>query len=231
MKSFLDHLYQCLDQEESCFVITANPEIFMLGKRMPDMDSVLRDSHTMIVPDGIGLLKGGKRLGHVIPERVPGVEVCEALLRYADRHGLSVYLFGAAANVVEAVAELVRKEYPGARLLGYTDGYVKDKDAVMKKIVQMQPDLIFVALGAPAQELLIHRHYRPDGKGIYVGVGGSFDVLSGTKKRAPGFFIRHNLEWLYRIAKEPKRLKRFWYNTICFFSELEKERHEHKNKR
>lgn len=224
MADFLEDLYERLARETASFVITANPEILMLGKRMKDMDSALMDEHTAVVPDGIGLLKGGARLGYHLPERIPGVEICEALLRHADQCGQSVYLFGAAADVVEAVAKRIQNEYPGAVLLGYTDGYVQDKDAVMQKITSLRPDLTFVALGAPAQELLIHRHYKAAGKGIYVGVGGSFDVLSGMKRRAPDFFIRHNLEWLYRITKEPKRLKRFWENNIRFLAELERER-------
>ena len=84
---------------------------------------------------------------------------------------------------------------------------------------------MFVALGAPQQELLIHKYFRSDRKGIYIGVGGSFDVLSGKKQRAPSFFIRHNLEWLYRITKEPKRIKRFWNSNVKFLFELRKESH------
>ena len=94
-----------------------------------------------------------------------------------------------------------------------------------QQITELDPDLVFVALGAPQQELLIHKYFRSDRKGIYIGVGGSFDVLSGKKQRAPSFFIRHNLEWLYRITKEPKRIKRFWNSNVKFLFELRKESH------
>ena len=95
----------------------------------------------------------------------------------------------------------------------------------MRQITELDPDLVFVALGAPQQELLIHKYFRSDRKGIYIGVGGSFHVLSGKKQRAPSFFIRHNLEWLYRITKEPKRIKRFWNSNVKFLFELRKESH------
>ena len=115
-------------------------------------------------------------------------------------------------------------EYPNLRILGYTDGYVQDKDAVFDEIVQLKPDAVLVALGIPAQEILIHKHYDRFEKGIFVGVGGSFDVLSGTKKRAPEIFIKLNLEWLYRIAKEPKRFKRFYDSNVKFIGKIRKMR-------
>ena len=90
----------------------------------------------------------------------------------------------------------------------------------------LEPDIIFVALGVPLQEQLIYKHMRRFKKGVFIGVGGSFDVLSGEKKRAPKFFVKHNLEWLYRITTEPKRLKRFWDNNVKFLFAVEREKHE-----
>ncbi len=79
-----------------------------------------------------------------------------------------------------------------------------------------------MALGVPAQDLLIHRHLDEFPKGVFMGVGGSFDVLSGSKKRAPALFVKTNTEWLYRIAKEPQRLGRFWNNNVKFLREVKK---------
>ena len=191
-KDFLNLLKERIDSGRRTFVVTANPEIFMLGRKLPEMNEALSDEETLIVPDGIGVIRGGKQLGYEFEERIPGVEICEELFAY---------------------------------LAGCTDGYVQDKEKVFREIVEMQPDIVLVALGAPKQELLIHRYYRRGEKGVFIGVGGSFDVLSGRKKRAPSFFIRHNLEWLYRIASEPKRLKRFWDSNIKFLFELRKEKH------
>ena len=224
-KDFLNLLKERIESGRRTFVVTANPEIFMLGRKLPEMNEALSDEETLIVPDGIGVIRGGKQLGYEFEERIPGVEICEELFAYADQKGRSLYLFGAEKSVLEDLAARVRREYPNAALSGCTDGYVQDKEKVFREIVEMQPDIVLVALGAPKQELLIHRYYRRGEKGVFIGVGGSFDVLSGRKKRAPSFFIRHNLEWLYRIASEPKRLKRFWDSNIKFLFELRKEKH------
>jgi N-acetylglucosaminyldiphosphoundecaprenol N-acetyl-beta-D-mannosaminyltransferase len=128
--------------------------------------------------------------------------------------------------VVETLAKKIEREYPGIYLCGYENGYVKDKDAVLERIAEKEPDISLIALGAPMQELLIRRHMASFKKGVLIGVGGSFDVLSGMKKRAPQFFVKCNLEWLYRIVTEPKRLKRFWNNNIKFLFVLRKESHE-----
>ena len=111
---------------------------------------------------------------------------------------------------------IIKEKYPRIKVLGSTNGYVKNRDEIFKNIIDLNPDICLVALGIPMQEELIAKHIDKAKKGIYIGVGGSFDVLSGTKKRAPKIFIKLNLEWLYRILTEPSRLKRFYENNIKF---------------
>ena len=102
------------------------------------------------------------------------------------------------------------------------NGYEKDKDKVFLDIVSKKPDIVLVALGIPLQEKLIYKYLDKFEKGIFVGVGGSFDVISGHKKRAPKVFIKLNLEWLYRIMKEPSRLKRFYDSNVKFIFKVRK---------
>ena len=149
-------------------------------------------------------------------------DLCQTLVseEYAEELKKSVYLFGAKPQVIEAMKRIMQEKYPHAKLAGACDGYVKNKDEIFEHISQLQPDIVLVALGIPAQEKLIYRHLDSFSKGILVGVGGSFDVMSGTKKRAPQFFIKLNLEWLYRILKEPSRLKRFYQNNWGFMLEV-----------
>ena len=109
------------------------------------------------------------------------------------------------------------------------NGYTKDKDLFFDEISKTKPDIVMVALGIPNQERLIYKHLNKFDKGVFIGVGGSFDVLSGYKKRAPKFFVNHNLEWLYRITKEPKRLKRFWNNNVLFIFKIRKYKSNKKN--
>lgn len=224
MQSFLQELCDGIDAGRGRFVVTANPEIFMMGSRIPEMDRLLVSDDTVIVPDGIGIIRGGEILGFHLEERIPGVEICQALLKYADSEHRSLYLFGAKREVLERLKARIAREYPGIELCGSSDGYAPDKDRVFREIVKLDPDIVLVALGTPAQELLIRKYYDRSLKGVYIGVGGSFDVLSGMKRRAPEFFIKYNLEWLYRITTEPKRLKRFWDSNVRFLFELKKER-------
>lgn len=222
--SFIKELETNVKENEKKFVITANPETLMIGTENPIFDMILKSDDTVIVPDGIGVVKAANMLGIPLKERITGVEVVQELFRILNQEGKSIYLLGAKREVIEALVEKVNADYPNMKVAGYQDGYVKDKDAVFEEIVALKPDAVLVALGIPAQEILIHKYYDRFDKGIFIGVGGSFDVLSGTKKRAPEIFIKLNLEWLYRITKEPKRFKRFYDSNIKFIGKIRKMR-------
>lgn len=223
-KSFLEELKSNLKNEKKTFIVTANPEAFMYGLNKKEYYQLLIDDNTIIVPDGIGLVKAGKMLGYNIVERIPGVELSEKLFEYANEYQKSIYLFGSKEEVIQKMKSLLEEKYPNAKLIGTKNGYEKDKEKVFKDIKEKKPDIVLVALGMPVQEELIYKHLSSFKKGIFIGVGGSFDVLSGTKKRAPKIFIKLNLEWLYRIMKEPKRIKRFYDNNVKFLFKIAKEK-------
>lgn len=221
---FEKDLEQKLRNEEKTFVVTANPETLMIGQGNADYDRILRSAATTIVPDGIGVVKAANLLGIPLQERVTGVELVQSLFQMLNDQQRSLFLFGAKKEVLDKLVERIHTEYPGIRLAGSCDGYVQDKDSVFEQIVSLQPDATLVALGIPQQEILISKYYDRFHKGIFIGVGGSFDVLSGTKKRAPAIFIKLNLEWLYRIASEPKRIKRFYNSNVKFINKIRKMR-------
>ncbi len=221
---FFEKMKQCLIQEEKRFVITANPETLMFGEKDSEFREILLNPHTTIVVDGIGVIKGAKLLKMDLEHRVLGVDLALQLLSYCNELGKSVYLLGAKPEVIQKMKETISRDYPNAKLVGAVDGYVEDKDEVFADMLEKQPDVILVALGIPRQEKLISKHYEKFDKGIFVGVGGSFDVISGDKKRAPSFFVKLNLEWLYRITKEPNRLKRFFNSNIRYIFKIMKER-------
>ena len=223
-KTFIKELEQNIINGQKRFVITANPETLMIGTDNEKFDEILKSDNTVIVPDGIGVVKAANMLDIPLKERITGVEIVQELFRILNETGKGIYLLGAKREVVEKLVERLHNEYPNLKVLGYQDGYVKDKDAVFDEIVELKPDVVLVALGIPAQEILIDKHYDRFEKGIFVGVGGSFDVLSGTKKRAPEIFIKLNLEWLYRIAKEPQRFKRFYDSNVRFIGKIRKMR-------
>lgn len=201
---------------EKTFIVTANPETFMISEKNIEVKNMLLDKNTIMVPDGIGIIKAGKRLGVKINERITGIDIAYKLLEYGNEFNKSIYLFGAKQEVIVNMQKVLEKDYPNLILVGSSNGYVSDKDKVFDEIVKLEPDIVLVALGIPLQEMLIYKYLDRFKKGIFVGVGGSFDVISGLKKRAPSIFIKLDLEWLYRIMKEPKRLRRFYKNNIKF---------------
>lgn len=221
-EEFTKVLEQKMSNNEKTFVVTANPETLMIGNDNPTFDKVLKAETTTIVPDGIGVVKAANMLGYPVKERVTGVEIVGKLFELLEKQEKKLYLLGAQKIVIETLVKKIKKEYPHIEIVGYQDGYIKDKDAVFHEMINLKPDVVLVALGIPAQELLIDKHINNFEKGIFVGVGGSFDVLSGMKKRAPKIFIKLNLEWLYRIVSEPKRIKRFYTSNVKFISIINK---------
>ncbi len=222
-KEYYDIMSGWLSNEERKFIVTVNPESLMMAKKDNELNKLLSDEQTSLVPDGIAVVKACRMAGLETEERITGIGIAEQLLAELDKQKRSLYLFGAKPEVIKKLTEVIKEKYPNISLVGYTDGYVSDKDKVFEEISALAPDVCLVALGIPAQEKLIYKHLDKFSKGIFVGVGGSFDVISGEKKRAPEFFIKCNLEWLYRIAKEPKRLKRFYNSNVKFIFDVKKE--------
>lgn len=202
------------------FIVTANPETIMIAEDNENFKKALLDEQTIIIPDGIGVVKGAKILGYNIKETIPGVELCTKLFENCNEFSKSLYLLGAKKEVLEKLVNVIKEKYPKINILGYENGYIEDKQACFNNIAKLKPDVVLVALGIPHQELLIYNNLNQFDKGIFVGVGGSFDVLSGCKRRAPKLFRKLHLEWLYRITTEPKRLKRFISSNIKYIFKI-----------
>ena len=225
-KSFFEILKKDLKNKNKKFIVTVNPETLMRAEKDLELKEILEDDSVSFVPDGIGVVKAAKMIGVDVKERIPGIEIAEKLFEFANESKKSLYLFGAKQEVLNNLKEKIEKNYSNIKLLGMTNGYVENKEEEFQKIIKKEPDIVLVALGIPAQEKLIYKYFKDFKKGIFVGVGGSFDVLSGTKKRAPQIFIKTNTEWLYRILKEPKRIKRFWDNNVKFIFKIRKEKND-----
>ncbi|MBQ8219157.1 MAG: WecB/TagA/CpsF family glycosyltransferase [Bacilli bacterium] len=211
-----------LKNNKKMFIVTANPETFMKSDSDLELKKLLLDKETVLVPDGIGIVKAARSIGYNIEQRITGIDIANKLLDYGNELKKSIYLFGSAEEVIVSMKEVLNDKYKNLEVVGASNGYVKDRDKVFKEIAKLNPDIVLVALGIPHQEKLIFKHLDKFDKGIFVGVGGSFDVISGHKKRAPKIFIKLNLEWLYRILKEPKRLKRFFNSNVLFMFKVRK---------
>lgn len=214
--SFYNLLEDYLVNNKKEFIVSANPETFMKSLEDKEVTKLLSDKNTLLVPDGIGIVKSSKMLGYDITERITGIDIAYELLKLGNKYHKKIYLFGSMQKVIDMMLEVLKKDYPNLIIVGSSNGYVNDKDKVFDEISKLKPDIVLVALGIPLQEKLIYKHLNKFDKGIFVGVGGSFDVISGYKKRAPKIFIKLNLEWLYRIIKEPKRIKRFFESNVKF---------------
>ena len=223
-ENFIKILENNIKDDKKTFIVTANPETFIIANKSQEFDKILMDKDTIIVPDGIGVLKGSKLLSYNIKETIPGVELCNDIFKILNDNNKSIYLFGAKKEVVEKLKNNLILKYPNLNIIGVENGYVTDKQKVFEDIKLLKPDAVLVALGIPEQELLIYNNLKDFDKGVFMGVGGSFDVLSGFKKRAPKIIRKLNLEWLYRVLCEPKRLKRFFNNNIKYVFEIIQER-------
>lgn len=207
-EAFLKELMARIDHKKKSFVVTANPEIVMYAKKDPNYMSLIKEAD-YVIADGIGIIKGSKMLGTPIVERVAGYDLMLALLEEANQQGSRVYLLGAKEDVLQSTVAKVKKLYPSINLIGSRNGYFDfSASAVIEAVQATQPDIVFVAIGYPKQEQWIHQYMKTASKGLLMGVGGSFDVLSGKSKRAPKIFIKLNIEWLYRLIKQPFRIKR-----------------------
>lgn len=198
-----------IESGEKLQVVTANPEIVMMGRAEPEYMKLLQKVD-VITPDGIGVVLASRWIGQPLSERVAGFELLNGLMGQADQHGWKYVLIGASPASCQGAAKKLQAMYPGAVCAGYFDGYFSPEKEIeiIESIRGTCPQLLFVGLGAPRQEEWIARHLASLPVNVAMGVGGSFDVLSGTVKRAPKIWQKLNIEWLYRLLSQPKRWRR-----------------------
>ena len=191
-------------------IYTPNPEIVMAGYNNPAFLEILNRAD-LCTADGIGVVYASRMLKDPVPERVAGFDLTCSLLARVAKTGEGVFLFGAKPGVAERAKENLETTYPGLQIVGCRNGYFTDADddAIVEQINQSGAKLLLVCLGAPKQEMWNDSHRDKLKVSLCMGVGGSLDVFAGEAKRAPQFFIKCNLEWLYRLLKQPSRIGRF----------------------
>jgi N-acetylglucosaminyldiphosphoundecaprenol N-acetyl-beta-D-mannosaminyltransferase len=190
-------------------VVTINAEMAMLGEKDPEVARIIREAD-LVIPDGAGIviylrLRGRKQ------RRCPGIELSETLIAELGRRGEErpIAFFGGKPGITDLAAEIWRKRVPEIHALT-AHGYLSDSESEewIRTLQDKRPRLILVGLGVPRQEHWIRQHRSLVPDAIWIGVGGSFDVWSGTKKRAPRWMGENHLEWLYRLYQEPWRWRR-----------------------
>jgi len=190
-------------------VVTADSSAIVLARRDRELREII-NSADLVTPDSVGIIWAARRFGTPLPERVSGIDMVEFLCDRAARSGYRVFLLGAAPGVAEVAAEKLRQCHPGLMVAGTHHGYFgpEDSASVVRKIREAKPDILFVAMGIPLQEKWIHRHLEELQVPVSMGVGGTFDVVSGRVKRAPEWLQRHGLEWIFRLANNPRKIRK-----------------------
>ena len=198
---------ELLGEEGTHYVVTPNPEIVEVCRENLAAKIAVNEAD-LVLPDGIGVVKGAAMLGTPLKEKTPGIEFAGHLMGKMAETGKSLYLLGAKPGVAEQAAEKLAAQYPGLRIAGTHDGYFQEDGPVIEAIRQSGADVVFVCLGAPKQELWMKKNGAATGAKLLCGLGGSLDVFAGVVERAPKFWSDHGLEWFYRLCKEPRRIGR-----------------------
>lgn len=181
----------------------------------------------IINADGASVVLASKFLKKPLPERVAGIDLMQSLVELSAERGYSVYLLGAKQEVVKKTADVLQKKYPALNLVGFHNGYFQEKDwpEISRMLKEKQPDFVFVGITSPLKEYLIEYLQNQGHVSVFMGVGGSFDVISGNIPRAPLWMQKANLEWLFRVIQEPRRLfKRYFIGNLVFVKMVLKEK-------
>lgn len=207
MEEALSIAQDCISGEKASYCVTPNAEIVYTAMHDAAFRTLLNDA-SLVLPDGAGVVLGAKILKTPLKGKVAGIDFAARLLSVLEENGSSLYLLGSKPGIAELAKDKILLQHPKLNVVGVADGYFQDEAPVVDRINQASPDVLFVCLGAPKQEIFMRRHLSDLRVRFMIGLGGSLDGFAGTVKRAPKWMIRLQLEWLYRLIKEPKRFKR-----------------------
>lgn len=191
-------------------IISGNPEVLFNGLENPKLLKNFNEDYSIIIPDGVGTVLASKIVKNPVKEKIAGIDVMKDILAKCSKEGKGVYLLGAKEETLNMCKDKLSKMFPKLNIVGAHNGYfdINNCNDIIDEIKNTEPWAIFVAMGCPRQEEFIIKYIDELPCKFYMGVGGSFDVFAGSVKRAPKWMINLGLEWLYRVIKEPWRIKR-----------------------
>jgi N-acetylglucosaminyldiphosphoundecaprenol N-acetyl-beta-D-mannosaminyltransferase len=222
MDELVNEVHGRISHSQKTFIVTVNPEIIMYSQSDSHYNKVLKEAD-IITPDGAGIIMASKILGDPLQERLAGFDLMERLLMVSNKHNYGIYLLGTKPNVIDLTAANIKKKYPNINIVGFHHGYFDDDQNIINEIKEKKPDIVFLGLGFPYQEKWISKNKSQFSKGIFMGVGGCFNVWAGVDKRAPRIWRELNLEWFYRLLMQPWRYKRMTAIPIFLKKVLSKE--------
>lgn len=206
---------------KTAWCVTPNAEMAYEALRDEAFRKVL-NSADLVLPDGAGVVLGAKILKTPLKQKVAGIEFAQNMLPVYEELGSRLYLLGSKPGVAELAAEKMLEKHPKLIICGTADGYFKDKDEAVRRINEAKADALYVCLGSPKQENFMFTHADALNVRLMAGLGGTLDGIAGTVKRAPKWMIKLQLEWLYRLIKEPRRLGRMMRLPKFVFAALRK---------
>ncbi len=219
----LDEAERLLASGEKFYCVTPNSEIVYEAMHSEELTQLLNEA-ALVLPDGAGVVLASKILKTPLRSKVAGVDFADGLLGRMEKSGLRLFLLGSKPGVAELAAEKMLEKHPQLQIVGTADGYFKDDAEAVAKVNAAGADVLFVCLGAPKQERFIKAHLQETDVRMMIGLGGTLDSFAGTVKRAPKWMIKLNLEWFYRLLKEPKRLGRMMRLPKFLLAVLRKKR-------
>lgn len=207
--------FKRISEEKNTHIVTINPEIIQSAKKREDLAEIIHDAE-IVTPDGVGIKIALKMKG-INQEQVTGVDLSKKMLETCAQNGTKVALVGAKPEVIELALENILKTYENIQVVYHHDGFFNDFSEIANNVKESGAKFVLCAMGSPRQEYFISELKKIINGAVMIGVGGTFDVLSGTVKLAPPIYRKLGLEWLYRTVKQPERFKRIFPALPIFF--------------
>lgn len=217
LRQTVEEIFQFIDSKRRGWLCTVNVAILMMMRADSRLRSFVQRA-AFTVADGQPLVWAANWLGQPLPERVTGIDLIDLLCERAAREGKRVYLLGATVDIVGKAAQALGERWPGLEI-DWADGYFGKQEAAARaeRIRAARADILLVGMGVPRQEAFLEEQWDRLGVGMAIGVGGSFDVLAGRRRRAPALLQRVGLEWFFRLLQEPRRLLARYFVTNTQF--------------
>ena len=221
-EEMLQDIFNDYEQNKKLFIVNINPEIAVNNYQNEELKKIFNNQKYQI-PDGTGIVWASKKNNGNIKQRIAGIDLMLKICEKSQNYKSNIFLYGSKPGIAKAAKGNLEKNFQQINIVGECDGYCDEKK-VVSKIIESNADIVFVGTGSPKQEKFIIDNIEKIQKvKIFMPVGGSFDVISNTKKRAPNWIIKCNLEWLYRLFQEPKRIGR-QLNLIKFMYLVRREK-------
>jgi N-acetylglucosaminyldiphosphoundecaprenol N-acetyl-beta-D-mannosaminyltransferase len=199
--------HEFIESGQPHIIVTADASGVVLAQNDEEFRNIVNNAD-LVTPDSAGMLWASRKFGTPLTERVSGVDLAQEICALAAKNGYKLFLLGAAPGVAETAAENLKKKHPGLNIVGIHDGYFTEDAPIVKQVKESGAQILFVATGIPKQEKWIIKHREELGVSLAIGLGGSFDVFSGNVRRAPQWMRKHGLEWVYRLASNPKKISK-----------------------